>query len=88
MVSGLASAALPMLAKTVLPDLGVRALSSLGSAAVSKAMGSGLYLKRCGCVCTVKPSGTGLYLRPSAARIVQGDGLYLKMGSNSTTGPA
>ena len=80
MLAGLAMRALPMVAKTILPALGVGALSGLGSAAVSKAMGSGLYLKRGGCVCTVKPSGTGLYLKPSAARIVQGDGLYLKRG--------
>ena len=33
-----------------------------------------------GCVCTVKPSGSGLYLKPSTTRIVQGDGLYLKRG--------
>ena len=73
MLAGLAMRALPMVAKTILPALGVGALSGLGSAAVSKAMGSGLNLKRGGCVCTVKPSDTGLYLKPSAALIVQGD---------------
>ena len=80
MLAGLAMRALPLVAKTVLPALGIGALSGLGSAAVSKAVGSGLYLKRGGCVCTVKPSGSGLYLKPSTTRIVQGDGLYLKRG--------
>ena len=64
----------------MLPALGVGVLSCLGSAAVSKAMGSGLYLKRDDCVCTVNPSGTGLYLKPSAVPIVQGDGRYQKRG--------
>lgn len=80
MLAGLAMRALPMVAKTILPALGVGALSGLGSTAISKAIGSGLYLKRGGCVCTVKPSGKGLYLKPSNARIIQGDGLYLKRG--------
>lgn len=80
MLAGLAMRALPMVAKTILPALGVGALSGLGGVAVNKALGSGLFLKRGGCVCTVKPSGKGLYLKPSNARIVQGDGLYLKRG--------
>lgn len=80
MLAGLAARALPMIAKTVLPALGIGALSGLGNAAVSKAVGSGLYLKRGGCICTVQPSGDGLYLKPSTARIVQRDGLYLKQG--------
>ena len=65
--ASLASTALRILAKTMF--LGVGALSSLGSAIVSKAMGSGLYLKRGDSVFTVKPSGTGLYLKPSAGPI-------------------
>jgi len=77
MLAGLAARALPMLAKTVLSALSMGALSGLGSAAVSKAVGSGLYLKRGGCLCTVEPSGRGLYLKPSTAKIVQGNGLYL-----------
>ncbi|CAC5382149.1 unnamed protein product [Mytilus coruscus] len=80
MLAGLAMRTLPMLAKTILPALGVGALSGLGGVAVNKALGSGLYLKRGGCVCTVKPSGNGLYLKPSNARITYGDGLYLKRG--------
>ena len=46
LLAGLAARALPMLAKTVLPALGVGALSGLASTGVQKAMGSGLYLKK------------------------------------------
>ena len=42
LLAGLAARALPMLAKTVLPALGVGALSGLASMGVQKAMGSGL----------------------------------------------
>ena len=42
LLAGLAARALPMLAKTVLPALGVGALSGLASSGVQKAMGSGL----------------------------------------------
>ena len=78
MVEDLAASALPVLAKTVLPALGVGALSGLGSAAISKAVGSGLYLKRGRKVCCINVQGKGLYLTPSSARISQGDRLYLK----------
>ena len=80
MLAGLAASALHVLAKTVLPALGVGALSGLGSAAISKAVGSGLYLKRGGKVCCINVQGKGLYLTPSSARIAQGDGLHLKCG--------
>lgn len=80
MLAGLASAALPMLARTVLPALGVGALSGLGSAAIQKAVGSGLYLKKGGRVCCVKSKGRGLYLSPGALPNAYGDGLYLKSG--------
>ena len=80
MLAGLASAALPMLAKTVLPALGVGALSGLGSAAIQKAVGSGLFLKKGGRVCCVKPQGSGLYLSPGTLPNTYGDGLYLKSG--------
>lgn len=80
MLAGLASAALPMLAKTVLPALGVGALSGLGSAAIQKAVGFGLYMKKGGKVCCVKPHGRGLYLSPGTLPNTYGDGLYLKSG--------
>ena len=78
MLAELAASAFPVLAKTVLPALGVGTLSGLGSAAISKSLGSGLYLKRGGKVCCVNVQGKGLYLSPSSAPIAQGDGLYLK----------
>ena len=53
LLAGLATRALPMIAKTVLPALGVGALSGLASSGVKKAMGMGLYLKKGGCVCQV-----------------------------------
>ena len=54
LLAGLAARALPMIAKTVLPALGVGALSGLASSGVSKAMGSGLYLKKGGCICQIE----------------------------------
>ena len=50
LLAGLAARALPMIAKTVLPALGVGALSGLASSGIQKAMGSGLYLKKGGCI--------------------------------------
>ena len=41
-----AARALPMIAKNVLPALGVGALSGLVLSGAQKAMGSGLYLKK------------------------------------------
>ena len=81
-VAGLAARALPMLAKTVLPALGVGALSGLASTGVQKAMGSGLYLKKGGLVSQVEMDGQGLYLKPYKGKGLEsyGDGLYLKKG--------
>ena len=42
LLAGLAARALPMIAKSVIPALGVGALSGLASSGVQKAMGSGL----------------------------------------------
>ena len=80
LLAGLAARALPMIAKTLLPALGVGALSRLASSGVQKAMGSGLYLKKGGCVCQVETDGQGLYLKPYKCKGLQsyGDGLYLK----------
>ena len=64
LLAGLAARALPVLAKTVLPALGVRALSGLASSGVQKVMGSGLYLKKGGCFIQVETDGSGLYLKP------------------------
>ena len=82
LLAGLAARALPMLAKTVLPALGVGALSGLASTGVQKAMGNGLYLKKGGLVSQVETDGEGLYLKPYKGKGLQsyGDGLYLKQG--------
>ena len=82
LLAGLAVRALPMVAKTVLPALGVGALSGLASSGVQKAMGSGLYLKKGGCVCQVETDGHGIYLKPYKGKGLQScsDGLYLKQG--------
>ena len=54
LLAGLAARVIPMLAKTVIPALGVGALSGLASSGVQKAMGSGLYLKKGGCICQIE----------------------------------
>ena len=84
LLAGLAARALPMIAKTVLPALGVGALSGLASTGVSKAMGSGLYLKKGGLVNRVETDGRGLYLSPYKGKGLNshGDGLYLKQGGS------
>ena len=82
LLAGLAARALPMLAKTVLPALGVGALSGLASSGVQKAMGSGLYLKKGVCFSQVETDGSGLYFKPYKGKGLQsyGVGLYLKQG--------
>ena len=82
LLAGLAARVLPMIARTVLPALGVGALSGLASSGVQKAMGSGLYLKKGGLVSQVETDGYGLYLKPYKGRGLNsyGDGLYLKQG--------
>ena len=84
LLAGLAARALPMIAKTVLPALGVGALSGLASTGVSKAMGLGLYLKKGGLVNRVETDGRGLYLSPYKGKGLTsyGNGLYLKQGGN------
>jgi len=81
MLAGLAGSVLPMIAKTVLPALGVGAFSGLASTGVSKVLGNGLYLKKGGCVCYIEQQGNGLYLRPTSGLKQYGEGLYLKQGT-------
>ena len=64
LLAGLAARAPPLVAKTVLPALGVGTLSGLASSGVQKAMGSGLYLKKGECASKVETDGCGLYLKP------------------------
>ena len=82
LLAGLAARALPAIAKTVLPALGVGALSGLASSGVQKAMGNGLYLKKGGLLAQVETDGSGLYLKPYKGKGFgsYGDGLYLKKG--------
>ena len=82
MLASLAARALPMLANTVLPALGVGALTGLASSGVQKVMGQGLYLKKGGCVCQVETDKKGLYLSPASGSGFSkvGDGLYLRRG--------
>ena len=95
LLAGLAARALQMVAKTVLPALGVGALSGLASSAVQKAMGNGLYLKKGGIVSQVETDGEGLYLKPYKGNGLRsyGNGLHLKQkgkiydGSGLLLGP-
>ena len=82
LLAGLAERALPMVAKTVSPALGVDALSGLASSGVQIAMGSGLYLRKGGFVSQVETDGHGLYLKPYKGKGLQsyGNKLYLKQG--------
>ena len=82
MLASLAARTLPMLAKTVLPALGVGALTGLASSGVQNVMGQGLYLNKGGCVCQVETVGKGLYLGPVSGSgfAAVGDGLYIKKG--------
>ena len=86
LLAGLAARALPMIAKTVLPALGIGALSRLASSGVQKAMRSGHYLKKGGCICQVETDGSRLFLKQYKGQGLQsyGDGLYFNKEENST----
>ena len=70
---------IPFLTGTVLPTLGVGALSGLASTGVQKLIRNGLYLKKGSGVCRIETDGEGLYLRPTSGRgfEIVGNGLYL-----------
>ena len=53
LLAGLTAEAIPFLTGTVLPALGVGALSDLASSGVRKLVGNGLYIKKGGCVVVV-----------------------------------
>ena len=68
-----------MLTGTVLPALGVEALSELASSGVQKLIENGLYLKNGGSVCQIETDGKGLYLGPASGKgfeNVENGGLY------------
>ena len=64
LLASLASQAIPFLTGTVLPALGVGALSGLASTGVQKLVGNGLYMKKGGCVCEVETDGKRALLEP------------------------
>ena len=59
---------IPFLTGTVLPALGVGALSELASTGVQKLIGNGLYLKKLGSMCQIETDGKGLYLEPTSGK--------------------
>ena len=88
---------IPFLTGTVLPALGVGALSGLTSTRVQKLIGNRLYLKKEGRVCQIETDVSGLYLGPTSCKVfetvgnslclIKQDGLYdgrgLVLGPNS-----
>ena len=70
---------IPFLTGTVLPALGVVALSGLASTGVQKVTGNGLYLKKGGRVCQIETDGEELCLWPASGKGFEtvGNGLYL-----------
>ena len=64
---------------TVLPALGVGALSGLASTKVQQLIGNGLYLKKGSGVFRIETDGEGLYLGPASDIGFEtvGNGLYL-----------
>ena len=70
---------IPFLTGTVLPTLGVEALSGLVSSGVQKLIGNGLYLKKGGSACRIETDGKWLYQGPASGKGFEnvGNGLYL-----------
>ena len=70
---------IPFLTETVLPALGVGALSGLASTGVQKLIGNGLHLKKGGRVCRRETDGEGLYLGSTSGKGfgTVDNGLYL-----------
>ena len=70
---------IPFLTGTVLPALGVGALSGLASTVVQKVIGNGLYLKKGGRVSQIETDGEGLHLGIASGKGFEtvGNGLYL-----------
>ena len=70
---------IPFLNGTVLPALGVEALSELASTGGQKLIGNGLYLKKEGSVCRIETDGEGQYLGSTSVKRFETvwNGLYL-----------
>ena len=69
---------IPFLIGTVLPALGVGALSGLASSGAQKQIGNGLYLKKGSGVCRIETDEKGIYLGPASGKGFEnvGNGLY------------
>jgi len=84
MFAGLAAEALPCLAKTILPSLGVGALSGVGSAlaqkTINKEMGNGLYLTKGSNIAKIETDEQGSYLKTYSGKGLGnvGSGIFLK----------
>ena len=70
---------IPFPTETVLPALGVGALSGVASTGVQKLIGNGLYLKKGSGVCRIETDGERLCLGPTSGKGFEtvGNGLYL-----------
>ena len=70
---------IPFLTGTVLPALGVGALSGLASTGVQNLIGNGLSIKNGGRVYHIETDGRGWYLGPKSRNVFEtvGNGLYL-----------
>ena len=70
---------IPFLTGTVLPALGVGALSALASTGVQQLIGNRLYLNKGSGGCRIETDGEGLYLGPTNGKGFEavGNGLYL-----------
>ena len=70
---------IPFLTGTVLPALGIGALSGLANTEVQKLIGNGLYLKKGSGVCRIETDEEGLYLGPASGKgfETEANGLYL-----------
>ena len=70
---------IPFLTGTVLPALGVEAISGLASSGVQKLIGSGLYLKKGSGMYRIETDGKGLYPGLASGKGFEnvGNGLYL-----------
>ena len=70
---------IPFLTETVLPALGIVALSGLACTGVQKLIGNGLYLKKGSRVCQTETDGSELYLGSTSGKGFEtaGNGHYL-----------
>ena len=70
---------IPFLTGTVLPALGVEALSRLASSDVQELIGNGLYLKNGSGMCRIETDGKGLHIGQASDKGFEnvGNGLYL-----------